>query len=71
MASVENWGRGIPVEKVNAIVEPLVCVADDIAEAKGTGLGIGLYGILIVASAQAFSDSIASIPQIAALMHLD
>ena len=32
------------------------------------GLGIGLYGILIVASAEAFSDMITNLPQIAALI---
>jgi ABC-2 type transport system permease protein len=43
-------------------------LADRAGIAIAWGLGIGLYGILIVASAQAFSDSIASLPQIAALI---
>ena len=34
------------------------------------GLGIGLYGILIVASARAFSDSIGSLPQIARIIKI-
>jgi ABC-2 type transport system permease protein len=45
-------------------------LADRAGIAIAWGLGIGLYGILIVASAQAFSDSIASLPQIAALIRL-
>jgi ABC-2 type transport system permease protein len=43
-------------------------LADRAGIAMTWGLGIGLYGILIVASAQAFSDSITSLPQIAALI---
>ena len=38
------------------------------AIALAWGLGIGLYGVLIVASADAFSEMIASLPQIAALI---
>ncbi len=33
------------------------------------GVGIGLYGVLIVASAKAFAESIGSLPQIAALIN--
>ena len=43
-------------------------LADRAGVAIAWGLGIGLYGILIVASAQAFSDSIGVLPQIAALI---
>ena len=45
-------------------------LADRAGIAIAWGLGIGLYGILIVTSAQAFSDSIASIPQIGALIRV-
>jgi ABC-2 type transport system permease protein len=45
-------------------------LADRAGVAIGWGLGIGLYGILVAASARAFSDSIASLPQIAALIHV-
>jgi ABC-2 type transport system permease protein len=43
-------------------------LADRTGVALGWGLGIGLYGIVIVASAQAFSDSIGSLPQIVAII---
>jgi ABC-2 type transport system permease protein len=43
-------------------------LADRTGVALAWGLGIGLYGALIVASAQAFSDMIAGLPQIAALI---
>jgi polyether ionophore transport system permease protein len=43
-------------------------LADRTGVALGWGIGIGLYGALIVASAQAFSDMITNLPQIAALI---
>ena len=43
-------------------------LADRTGIAIAWGLGIGLYGAIIVASAQAFSDMIGSLPQIAALI---
>ena len=43
-------------------------LADRAGIALAWGLGIGLYGVLIVASADAFSDMIANLPQIAALI---
>lgn len=43
-------------------------LADRAGVAIGWGLGIGLYGLLIVASADAFSDMIVSLPQIAAII---
>jgi len=44
-------------------------LADRAGVAIGWGLGIGLYGMLIAASAKAFSDSIGSLPQIVAIIH--
>jgi ABC-2 type transport system permease protein len=43
-------------------------LADRAAVAIGWGLGVGLYGILIVASAKAFAESIGSLPQITAIV---
>ena len=43
-------------------------LADRTGIALAWGLGIGLYGALIVASAEAFSDMIANLPQIATLI---
>jgi ABC-2 type transport system permease protein len=43
-------------------------LADRAGVAIGWGLGVGLYGILIVASARAFAESIGSLPQIAAIV---
>jgi len=43
-------------------------LSDRTGIALAWGLGIGLYGALIVASAQAFSDMIGGLPQIAALI---
>ena len=43
-------------------------LADRTGIALAWGLGIGLYGVLIVASAEAFSDMITNLPQIAALI---
>src|SRR3954469_7195387 len=43
-------------------------LADRTAIALAWGLGIGLYGVLIVASADAFSDMITKLPQIEALI---
>ena len=43
-------------------------LADRTGIALAWGLGIGLYGVLIVASADAFSDMITNLPQIAALI---
>ncbi len=43
-------------------------LADRTGIAIAWGLGIGLYGVLIVASAEAFSDMITNLPQIAALI---
>ena len=43
-------------------------LADRAGAAIGWGLGIGLYAMLIVASAEAFAKSIGSLPQIAALI---
>lgn len=45
-------------------------LADRAATAIAWGVGIGIYATLIVASAQAFAESIASIPQIAALIRI-
>ncbi len=45
-------------------------LADRAATAMAWGVGIGIYATLIVASAQAFAESIASIPQIAALIRI-
>src|SRR6185295_3889871 len=44
-------------------------LADRAGVAIAWGLGIGLYGVLIVASADAFSDMIVNLPQIAALIN--
>ncbi len=44
-------------------------LADRAGVAIAWGLGIGLYGILIVASVDAFSDMIGNLPQIAALIN--
>ncbi len=44
-------------------------LADRAGVAIGWGLGIGLYGALIVASADAFSNMIRNLPQIAALIN--
>ena len=44
-------------------------LADRTGVAMAWGFGIGLYGLLVAASAKAFSDSIASLPQIAALIN--
>lgn len=43
-------------------------LADRAGAAIGWGLGVGLYGMLIVASAKAFAESIGSLPQIAAII---
>ena len=43
-------------------------LADRAGVAIGWGLGIGLYGMLIVASAKAFAASLGSLPQITAIM---
>ena len=43
-------------------------LADRAGAAIGWGLGVGLYGMLIVASAKAFAASIGSLPQIAAII---
>ena len=43
-------------------------LADRAAIAIAWGVGVGIYAILIIASADAFSDMIGSIPQIAALI---
>ena len=43
-------------------------LADRTGIALAWGVGIGLYGMLIVASADAFSDMITNLPQIAALI---
>jgi ABC-2 type transport system permease protein len=43
-------------------------LADRAGIAIAWGVGVGLYAILIIASAEAFAKSIASIPQIAALI---
>ncbi|HEX6868022.1 MAG TPA: ABC transporter permease subunit [Candidatus Limnocylindrales bacterium] len=43
-------------------------LSDRTAIALAWGLGIGLYGVLVVASADAFSDMIGNLPQIAALI---
>ena len=45
-------------------------LADRAGAALAWGLGIGLYGVLIVASARAFSDSIGSLPQIARIIRI-
>ena len=44
-------------------------LADRAGVAVAWGLGIGLYGMLIVASAKDFSRSLGSLPQIQALIH--
>jgi putative exporter of polyketide antibiotics len=44
-------------------------LADRTGVAIAWGLGIGLYGLLVAASAKAFSDSIASLPQIVAIIN--
>ncbi len=44
--------------------------ADRFAVAMAWGLGIGLYGVLIAASAKAFAASIATLPQIGAMIRL-
>ncbi len=43
-------------------------LADRAGVAIGWGLGIGLYGMLIVASAKAFAESLGSLPQITAII---
>jgi ABC-2 type transport system permease protein len=44
-------------------------LADRTGVAIAWGLGIGLYGLLVSASAKAFSDSIGSLPQIVAIIN--
>lgn len=44
-------------------------LADRTGVALGWGTGIGLYGVLIAASAKAFSESIAALPQIVAIIN--
>jgi len=43
-------------------------LADRAGVAIGWGLGIGLYGLLIVASAAAFSETVGSLPQLVAII---
>ena len=43
-------------------------LADRAGVALAWGIGIGLYGLLVAASAKAFSDSLGSLPQIQALI---
>ena len=43
-------------------------LADRAGVAIGWGLGIGLYGMLIVASAKAFAESLGKLPQISAII---
>jgi ABC-2 type transport system permease protein len=43
-------------------------LADRAGVALAWGFGIGLYGLLIVASAKAFSDTVGSLPQIVAII---
>ena len=45
-------------------------LADRAGAALAWGIGIGLYGVLIVASARAFSDSIGKLPQIANIIRI-
>lgn len=45
-------------------------LADRAGVAIAWGLGVGLYGVLIVASAKAFSAMLSSLPQIAAIIRL-
>ena len=45
-------------------------LADRTAEALAWGAGIGIYAALVVASAKAFAESIGSLPQIVALVHI-
>ncbi len=45
-------------------------LADRAGLAIGWGLGIGLYGMLIVASARAFAESLGSLPQIQAIIKI-
>lgn len=45
-------------------------LADRTGVAIGWGLGIGLYGMLIVASAKAFAESLGSLPQIEAIIKI-
>ena len=45
-------------------------LADRAGVAIAWGIGIGLYGILIVASARAFSESLGSLPQIARIIRI-
>jgi ABC-2 type transport system permease protein len=43
-------------------------LADRTGVAIGWGLGVGLYGLLIVASAAAFSETVGSLPQLVAII---
>jgi ABC-2 type transport system permease protein len=44
-------------------------LADRTGVALAWGIGSGLYGLLVAASAKAFADSIGSLPQIVAIIH--
>lgn len=67
-ASALRWLRlpGLPAGIRGPFVRQL---ADRTGVAIGWGVGVGLYASLIVASADAFAESIGSIPQIVALVN--
>ena len=69
LGSMANVGWLRPPSLPAGITGPFTRqLADRTGIALAWGLGIGLYGALIVASAQAFSDMIGKLPQIAALI---
>lgn len=69
LGSMANVGWLRPPSLPAGITGPFTRqLADRTGIAVAWGLGIGLYGALIVASAEAFSDMIANLPQIAALI---
>ena len=63
----DGWLRlpALPAGVIGPVSRQL---ADRAGVAIAWGIGIGLYGVLIAASAQAFSDSIGAVPQIAAII---
>jgi len=69
LGSMANVGWLRPPSLPAGIAGPFTRqLADRTSIALAWGLGIGLYGALIVASADAFSQMIANLPQIAALI---
>lgn len=69
LGSVANVGWIRPPSLPAGVAGPFARqLADRAGIAIAWGIGVGLYGMLIVASAEAFSSMIAGLPQIAALV---